>query len=337
MGLHHKRKPQQDLIAIHVVLYLLYFNLYFNHKPKRSAVVCPITRSLFFHLVSSGEDVRLKTIKPWRAKLGPDSYAEKFRSSSSPAAAAVEISHSSRIPWVYFITYCCCTIPISCWIQNMSLEYGSSTLNTTWGRSSVVLFTGWFSAFGRKGLSEIRSFWLGASETEFESSGGDLDTASFVVFNKRRAKLQEGDAELEGRIRDVSATKNKKTANPAEYRYSRRASTYEVLPLDIWSFWRRSLRAQVKNWIQQPLLFSTKTSQDAGRGRRNRGQQRPISCIEVKNNKPGWILSSICSWEFEPKYLSRSMILFGCYNKSIYEYLRDSVVWSMSGVYRWFI
>jgi hypothetical protein len=91
-----------------------------------------------------------------------------------------------------------------------------------------------------------------------------------LVFNKRRAKPQEGDAELEGRIRDVSATKNKKTANPAEYRYSRRASTYE-------SFAARHLKLLTTEFESSGEELDTTTSVifDKDEPRCRKGTQKP--------------------------------------------------------------
>ena len=54
------------------------------------------------------------------------------------------------------------------------------------------------------------------AKTEFESSGGDLDTTTSVTFQQRNAKLQEGDAELEGR-KGLSAAEKQRVTNPAEY------------------------------------------------------------------------------------------------------------------------
>ncbi|CAN0334805.1 unnamed protein product [Ascophyllum nodosum] len=85
------------------------------------------------------------------------------------------------------------------------IGYGDSTLNTTRGRSSVVLLAEGFGASGGNDRPIFEAPGSALAKAALESSGGDLDRATSVVFQQRLAKLQEEDAELGGRIRDLSA------------------------------------------------------------------------------------------------------------------------------------
>ena len=94
------------------------------------------------------------------------------------------------------------------------IGYGDSTLNTTRGRSSVVLLAEGFGASGGNDRPIFEAPGSALAKAALESSGGDLDRATSVVFQQRLAKLQEEDAELGGRIRDLSAAGKQKNNQP---------------------------------------------------------------------------------------------------------------------------
>ena len=89
-----------------------------------------------------------------------------------------------------------------------------STLNRTRGRSSVVLLAGGFGASGGNGRLTLEAPGSALAKAALENSGGDLDRATSDVFQERLAKLQEEDAELGDRIRDLSAAGKQKNNQP---------------------------------------------------------------------------------------------------------------------------
>ena len=88
--------------------------------------------------------------------------------------------------------------------------YGDGTLNTTRGRSSVVLLAGGLGASGGNGRPIFKAPGSALTKAALENSGGDWDRATSDVFQQRLAKLQEEVAELGGRIRDLSAAGKQK-------------------------------------------------------------------------------------------------------------------------------
>ena len=99
-------------------------------------------------------------------------------------------------------------------LKTCVIGYEDSTLNRTRGRSSVVLLAGGFGASGGNGRLILEAPGSALAKAALENSGGDLDRATSDVFQERLAKLQEEDAELGGRIRDLSAAGKQKNNQP---------------------------------------------------------------------------------------------------------------------------
>ena len=98
--------------------------------------------------------------------------------------------------------------------KTCAIGYGDSTLNTTRGRSSVVLLARGFVASGGNGHPIFDTPGSALAKAALENSGGDLDGAISDVFHQRLAKLREEDAKFGGRIRDLSAAGEQKNNQP---------------------------------------------------------------------------------------------------------------------------
>ena len=99
-------------------------------------------------------------------------------------------------------------------LKTCVIGYEDSTLNMTRGRSSVVLLAGGFGASGGNGRPISKAPGSALAKAALENSGGDWDRATSDVFQQRLAKLQEEDAELGGRIRDLLAAGKQKNNQP---------------------------------------------------------------------------------------------------------------------------
>ena len=76
-------------------------------------------------------------------------------------------------------------------LKTCVIDYGDSTLNTTRGRSSLVLLARGFGASGGNDRSIFEAPCSALVKAALESSGGDLGRATSDVFQQRLAKLQE--------------------------------------------------------------------------------------------------------------------------------------------------
>ena len=74
----------------------------------------------------------------------------------------------------------------------------------------MVLLAGGLGASGGNGRPIFEAPGSALAKAALGNSGGDWDRATSDVFQQRLAKLQEEDAELGGRIRDLSATGKQK-------------------------------------------------------------------------------------------------------------------------------